>query len=185
MAPPSQNSLSAGKKFGFILILYFLLFALGAVLIGGSVIVIRSHRLYAYYKNKESSVEGKVFSFDPLLGSAPIPGAQGWLTYPDGSRIPVRFDRNGFRAPLNEPDADLARKPSLPEIETLNSLPRAVIVNTEPALLKALPVKTKAVYDLTYRTYRGNPPVLIDAHPNARAHRIMADEIVKALAPSK
>jgi len=81
-------------------------------------------------------------------------------------------------------DPGLARKPSWSELEILRALTQVTLVNTEPALLAALPEKTKAAYDAAYRTYRGDPPRLMDPHPNARAHRILADEIVRRLAGS-
>ena len=73
------------------------------------------------------------------------------------------------------------RKPSPAEIEKLKSIPNTIIVNTEPALLNALPVKTKSAYDSAYRIWHGSPPVCIDIHPNETAHQIIAAQIIQTI----
>jgi hypothetical protein len=82
-------------------------------------------------------------------------------------------------------DPGESRKPTPGEIQKLEGIPKVIIVNTEPALFKALPEATKKAYDSAYRIWRGSPPVGMDIHPNEIAHRIFAAEIIKTLEPSR
>jgi len=50
-----------------------------------------------------------------------------------------------------------------------------------PALRANLAEKTREGYMREYMHWRGDPPVLVDGHPNARAHAIIADEIMREL----
>lgn len=53
------------------------------------------------------------------------------------------------------------------------------IVDGHSAILKALPQETDEIYFKTYAHWRGDPPVLVDNHPNSAAHRIFAEELAK------
>ena len=57
----------------------------------------------------------------------------------------------------------------------------AIIVDAYSALFGRLQNKNGKTYMSIYMQYRGVPPVLVDAHPNAYAHSIIASEIVKSI----
>ncbi len=58
----------------------------------------------------------------------------------------------------------------------------AIVVDAHSALLKRLPTIDKQSYKRQYMHWRGNPPRLVDSHPNEKAHRIIAEEIVSQIA---
>ncbi len=60
-----------------------------------------------------------------------------------------------------------------------------IIVNAEAALWGKLPQKTKDEYEKAYKHWQGNPPVIIDHHPNPKAHMIIAKEICKYIIQHK
>jgi len=68
--------------------------------------------------------------------------------------------------------------------DTIRALgvPIAYGTNRMRSLLSEL---TPRAYKLAYLHVAGDPPVLIDPHPNARAHAIIADEIVDVLQRAK
>ena len=55
------------------------------------------------------------------------------------------------------------------------------MVDAEAALWEELPVRTEDSYSRTYMQWRGDPPVLVDRHPNPAAHRIIADSVLREL----
>lgn len=61
----------------------------------------------------------------------------------------------------------------------------ALVVDTQAALLAELPVRTREAYGRRYWHWRGTPPVFVDAHPNPRAHALIAEAVVAALAPAQ
>ncbi len=48
-------------------------------------------------------------------------------------------------------------------------------------MVDELETKTREVFVATYTLMRGDPPRCVDAHPNARAHALIADEISRAI----
>lgn len=63
---------------------------------------------------------------------------------------------------------------------SLSQLPNTTIINTYPIFLKG--IMTSNEYYIKYCHIRGNnPPVLIDIHPNAYAHKIIANTVVKKI----
>ncbi len=56
-----------------------------------------------------------------------------------------------------------------------------IVVDPHPALLSRLPTKDDATYHKYYCSWRGSPPRMVDLHPNASAHRLIADEILSSL----
>jgi hypothetical protein len=58
-----------------------------------------------------------------------------------------------------------------------------IVVNAHEALRANLPVADLATYRRTYNHWRGNPPVLVDNHPNEAAHKIIAEEIARKISP--
>lgn len=64
------------------------------------------------------------------------------------------------------------------ELEQIDGL---VIVDAEHALRAALGEHAQSDYERAYGHWRGEPPKLVDTHPNALAHRRIADSIVDAM----
>jgi hypothetical protein len=63
-----------------------------------------------------------------------------------------------------------------------NRLPEgAIVVDAHGALLDSLTACSPEEYDRAYAIWRGDPPVLVDRHPNERAHRIIAGSLVSAI----
>jgi len=69
-----------------------------------------SSSVYLAIKQKTRGWVGKVHQLDDQLGFAPIPGASGAHVFPVGPDIPMKYDKNGFRAPVDE-KPDGARRP--------------------------------------------------------------------------
>jgi hypothetical protein len=91
-----KPSLSLRKKILFSAILLFFVISL---LYFESVLG-NTTRLYQFVKSDKYGWKGKVHAYNPILGFAPIPDAQGAeILY--GLEIPVRYDQNGFRVPVN------------------------------------------------------------------------------------
>ncbi len=59
---------------------------------------------------------------------------------------------------------------------------RALIADAQNALNAQVPDRTRDTYRRLFCHWRGTPPVLVDSHPNPRAHRVIADTILDALA---
>ncbi len=59
--------------------------------------------------------------------------------------------------------------------------PHAIIVNAHKALLARLPTLDRKTYKKHYAHWRGNPPRVVDNHPNEKAHRIIAEAIVSRI----
>lgn len=55
------------------------------------------------------------------------------------------------------------------------------IANACEALMSTLPERTLEAYARSYVHWGGNPPIVVDAHPNAAAHRVIAHAIVSRL----
>jgi hypothetical protein len=61
-------------------------------------------------------------------------------------------------------------------------LPEEVlVVDTKPGLYAELPSSDADTYLRAFAHWRGSPPRLIDEHPNARAHAIIARQVLRAL----
>ena len=54
----------------------------------------------------------------------------------------------------------------------------AIIVDAHSALLERLPIVDEENYKKHYAHWRGSPPRIVDNHPNEKAHKIIAEEIV-------
>jgi hypothetical protein len=64
------------------------------------------------------------------------------------------------------------------------SLPADVpVVDTRPALAAPLPRSDVETYMRAYGHWKGSPPRLVDEHPNAQAHAIIAEQVLHALPP--
>jgi hypothetical protein len=71
----------------------------------------RTQNLYADVKGARMGVIGKLYRFDPELGFASIPGAQGYWRVTPGLEVPVRYDENGLRVPVGVPVGAPGRRP--------------------------------------------------------------------------
>ncbi|HDL63888.1 MAG TPA: hypothetical protein ENH12_00715, partial [Proteobacteria bacterium] len=85
----------------FVYILFLL--SLVAIFLGvyGRSLYLRSKQLYRYAKHNRRGWSGSVFEPDRELGFRAKAGARGAHTFPIGEDLPMRFDRNGFRVPVN------------------------------------------------------------------------------------
>ncbi len=54
-------------------------------------------------------------------------------------------------------------------------------VYTLEYLTRKLPQPTKEAWSLNYKFWRGNPPHLVDHHPNTRMHAAIAEELIDAI----
>ncbi len=97
--PPRGQALSFRKKLAFSVVVTS---AFALVLYAGS-LGVRSLRIYRLVKDSQSGLRGRVLAPDPMLGFAPIPGSTGLELVPRGPGIPVRFDADGFRVPVDPP----------------------------------------------------------------------------------
>jgi hypothetical protein len=92
------------KRSTIIRIVYILfLFSLVAIFLGvyGRSLFIRSKQLYRYAKHNRRGWSGSVFQPDRELGFRAKPGANGAHTFPIGENLPMRFNKDGFRVPVN------------------------------------------------------------------------------------
>ncbi len=67
------------------------------------------------------------------------------------------------------------------ETRYLKGLAGVTYVDSYSAVLEALKTSDESTYLKEYAHYRGNPPKLVDRHPNPRAHAIIARSIIEAL----
>lgn len=58
----------------------------------------------------------------------------------------------------------------------------AIIVNAHQSMLDSLDCGSIEEYKEAYGIWRGNPLQLVDLHPNERAHRIISEALIEALA---
>src|SRR5256885_17081232 len=106
MANPTRN-LSRKKKIAF----YCIMFLIPVTTISAIYITYTAYRtkpLYWYVKSNQRGWKGKVARADPELGFVPLPDSQGAEVFPIGDDIPARYDKDGFRVPL-----ELGRSSSL------------------------------------------------------------------------
>lgn len=59
--------------------------------------------------------------------------------------------------------------------------PAALVVNAQAALDARIPSGRRDDYDRLFGHWRGTPARLVDNHPNPAAHRVVADEVVRAI----
>jgi hypothetical protein len=59
---------------------------------------------------------------------------------------------------------------------------KALIADAQAALNAQVPERTRDAYRRLFCIWRGTPPVLVDSHPNARAHGLVAETILATLA---
>ena len=74
-----------------------------------SFVVWESYGVYRFVKTPGRGWSGQVHRADVELGFAPIPAARGAHLFPIGPEIPMRYDGEGFRVPV-EADGDRPRR---------------------------------------------------------------------------
>ncbi len=84
-----------------------------AILVYMGSIGLRTFRLYRFVKDGQRGWKGRALAPDPTLGFAPIPGSSGLELVPNGPGLPVRFDNDGLRIPLDPPKDPTTGSPSL------------------------------------------------------------------------
>lgn len=60
----------------------------------------------------------------------------------------------------------------------------ALIIDAHSELLKRLPTIDEKSYQRQYNHWRGEPPSLVDSHPNEQAHKIIAEMIISQMVKS-
>ena len=70
---------------------------------------------------------------------------------------------------------------SPPPLGGLSREPGVVVVRAQEVLNRRVPEATKEAYQRRFAHWRGEPPQLVDTHPNPAAHAVIADEIVAAI----
>lgn len=62
----------------------------------------RTARVYDYVKSSRRGWAGHVHRADAELGFSPVSGSRGAHVFPIGPDIPMRYDREGFRVPVDD-----------------------------------------------------------------------------------
>jgi hypothetical protein len=62
--------------------------------------------------------------------------------------------------------------------DSLRSIPDVLIIDAHAALAARLPARNNPSFLRRYAHWRGDPPVMVDDHPNPTAHRLVADLIL-------
>jgi hypothetical protein len=117
-----------------------------------------------------------------LVGALPAPATDRLAVWRAGyGRIAAACTKQGARCLL----VIIRTPPSAEELAALRAIPGVEIVDAEGAVRRELPEAERGEGSEGYRRaffhWRGEPPVLVDTHPNARAHALMAGEILRVL----
>lgn len=98
---PSSKKLSRKKRLAF----SFIIFLIPATTISAIYVVYTGYRtapIYWSVKHNERGWKGKLMRSDAELGFAPIPDSSGAEVLPMSDDIPARYDKDGFRVPLED-----------------------------------------------------------------------------------
>lgn len=98
------------------------------------------------------------------------------LVYPELKRL---CDANGARMVIVAVDAG-ALNEEWHESALIAGLGVPIAHGTQ-RMRESLPNLNRKTYVEAYQHMRGDPPVVVDSHPNPRAHRVIADAILEAL----
>ncbi len=71
--------------------------------------------------------------------------------------------------------------PRRADVGILETMEGAVVVDSWEAIQERLPDREPETYSRAYAHYRGDPPVLVDGHPNARAHERIAESLERGI----
>ena len=99
--------MSRSKKIVFALIPAFFVL----VMVYAGFLLVRSNRLYRFLKTASYGWEGRVLAYDPVLGFAPVSDSRGFQLAPYAPKIPVRFDKGGFRIQAEGQDSKSRARP--------------------------------------------------------------------------
>jgi hypothetical protein len=77
----------------------------------------------------------------------------------------------------------LGSNPNPVDYQGVDRIPGVTIVDAHTAMLERLPERTEDAYRRKYGHWKGDPPVFVDYHPNATAHRIIAGELARFIVP--
>ena len=106
----NRKKLSRKKRLGFSLIIFLIpVTALSAIYVVYT--GYRTAPIYSYIKNNERGWKGKIHRKDAELGYAPIPDTRGAEVFPIGNDVPARYDKDGFRVPLEDEGTSVNRRP--------------------------------------------------------------------------
>jgi len=97
---PEQEPCNKGRR-----LFHILLFLIPVVAISFIYLVYtayRTHQIYNYVKSDQRGWSGKVHEAHKELGFAPIPNSRGLEIMPIGLAIPMRYDKDGFRIPVED-----------------------------------------------------------------------------------
>src|SRR6266404_7023973 len=97
----TRRKLSRKKRFIFSVII-FLIPATAIAAIYVAYVAYRTSPLYSYVKSNQRGWKGKTVRADKELGFVPVPDSRGAMVFPIGDDIPVRFNRDGFRVPVDD-----------------------------------------------------------------------------------
>ena len=102
----TKQALPKRKKIIFNIILFLVpLFFIAAIY--AAYTIHRTTSLYLYVKSNRHGWKGKIHKVDQELGLAPIPNSYGAEILPVGDDIPIRYDKDGFRVPMeNKNDSE-------------------------------------------------------------------------------
>jgi len=89
------------KKFILFYIIMFILPLVTFALICAGYMAYRTYEVYVSVKGNEHHWRGRGHRADTELGFSPIPNSAGARVFPIGPDIPVRYDDDGFRVPVD------------------------------------------------------------------------------------
>jgi hypothetical protein len=98
------------KKTLFYIIMVCIPLAFFCVLYIGSV-VYRGAGMYNHIKSNQRGWRGIVHTADAELGFSPIPNSYGYEVFPIGPDVPMRYDKDGFRVPVDVGEASKHPRP--------------------------------------------------------------------------
>lgn len=97
----SEQNLS-NKKSWLFHIAIFLIPVVAISLIYLAYVTYRTNSFYNNVKSNRRGWRGKVWRADKELGFVPIPNSRGSETMPIGADVPTRYDKDGFRIPIED-----------------------------------------------------------------------------------
>lgn len=100
------------KRF-FKIIFYIIYILFVAAAAYGGYIAYRAQKLYDIVKTPNKGWEGQLHQADPVLGYKPIPKTGGYERAPDGEKIPMWYNEQGFREPVKRKVNEENKKPLL------------------------------------------------------------------------
>ena len=83
----------------------YVAYLVAVALAGGYLLLLgqRSLAAWSFLKSDHLGFRGHVHRYDPELGFAAVPSAEGFHVFPIGPPFPMRYDADGFRVPAGAP----------------------------------------------------------------------------------